>query len=117
MPEYNIILYCIPEENAANPVLPGDPYISWGVVCRGKISAAKSELRLGSEVAIGGKGEGGGGLGGGIDAPLDFLDCEFSTDAGFDSKTFESEKLFEETKDVPEDAAWKIQYTQGILYK
>jgi len=26
-PEYNIVLYCIPEESAANSVLPGDPYI------------------------------------------------------------------------------------------
>lgn len=118
MPEYNIILYCIPEASAAKSVLPGDPYIGWGMLCGRKISAAKSETGLGSELDDDASVvEGGGGLGGGIDAPLDFLDCEFSTDGGLDSNIFESEKTFEEIKDVPEHAAWKIQYTQGISYK
>lgn len=113
--KYNIILYCIPEASAAKPVLAGDPYIGRGVLCGEKISAAKSELRLELGVDVGGsEAEGGGGLGGGIEAPLDFLDGNFSTDKGFDSNTFESEKTFEETEDIPEDAAWKTQYTQGI---
>lgn len=116
--KYNILLYCIPEASATKPVLAGDPYIGWGVLCGGKISAAKSELGLELEVddRISGV-EGGGGLGGGIEAPLDFLDCDFSTDRGFNSNIFESEKTFEGAEDIPEDAAWKIQYTQGIPYR
>lgn len=107
MSEYNIILYCIPEASAAISVLPGDPYIGWGTLWARKISAAKSKTELGSGLDDGRVVEGGGGLGGGIDAPLDFLDCDFSTDGGLDSKIFESEKTFEEIKDVPEHAAWK----------
>lgn len=99
MPEYNI-LYCIPEGSAAKPVLSGDPYIGWGVLCGRKISAVKTEIGLGSE-DDGGTEEGGGGLGGGIDAPLDFLDCSFSIDCGLVSKLFGSEIIFEEIKDVP----------------
>lgn len=106
MPEYNIILYCIPEASAAKPVLPGDPYTDCGALCARKISAAKSKIGLGSDIEDEGREvEGGGGLGGGIDAPLDFLDCGFSTDGGLDSKIFESEKRFEEIKVVPEHAA------------
>lgn len=116
--KYNIILYCIPEASAAKPVFPGDPYKSWGVLCGGKISAAKAELWLESEVDDKeSEVEGGGGLGGGIEASLDFLDSDFSTDGGFVSNTFESEKMIEETEDIPEDAPWKIQYTQGIPYR
>lgn len=70
-----------------------------------KISAVTSEMGLGSEEDDGREAEGGGGLGGGIDAPLDFLDSGFSIDGGFDSNRFESEKMSEEIKDVPEHAA------------
>lgn len=111
--EYNIVIYCIPEASAAKPVLSGDPYIDWGVVCGRKISGVKSETGLGSELDDEEWEEGGGGLGGGIDAPLDFLDCGFSIDGGFDSNRFESEKTFEEVKDVPEHAAWKTQIHSG----
>lgn len=113
MPEYNIILYCIPGASAAKSVLPGDPFIGWGTFCDRNISAAKSETGMGSEVDGRTEEDGGGGLGGGIDAPLDFLDCGISTDGGFDSKIFESEKMFEEIKDVPELAAWKTHTHSG----
>lgn len=106
MPEYNI-LYCIPEGSAAKPVLPGDPYIGWGVLCGRKISAVKCETGFESEDDGVREVEGGGGLGGGIDAPLDFLDCSFSTDGRLLSKLFGSKIVFEEIKDVPEFAAWK----------
>lgn len=72
------------------------------------MSATKSETELGgTEIEDeGSEVEGGGGLGGGTDAPLDFLDSGLSsTDGGFDSKIFESQKSFEEIKDVPEYAA------------
>jgi len=62
-------------------------------------------LRLGLEVDDEKKEAGGGGLGGGIDAPLDFLDSGFSIDEGYDSKVFESDKMLEELKEVPEVAA------------
>lgn len=117
MPEYNIILYCIPEAIAAKPVLPGDPYTDWGALWVRKVSAAKSKIGLGSDIDDRGREvEGGGGLGGGIDAPLDFLDCGFSTD-GLDSKIFESEKTFEEIKDVPGHAAWKTHIHSGNFYR
>lgn len=82
-----------------------------------KIFSVKFKTESGLEDDIGIELDGGGGLGGGIDAPLDFLDCGFSTDGGLDSKVFEGEKLFDEIKDVPEHAAWKTHYTQGILYR
>lgn len=92
MPEYNIMLYCIPETIAAKSILTGDPFIGWRVLWGRKISAAKSETGLESEVDdVGIEGIGGGGLGGGIEAPLDFLDCGFSTNVELDSKIFESE--------------------------
>lgn len=114
MPEYNI-LYCIPEGSTAKSVLPGDPYIGWGVLCERKISVAKSKTRLESEDNGGKEVEGGGGLGGGIDAPLDFLDCSFSTDVGLVSKLFGSEIVFEEIKEIPELAAWKTHIHSGIF--
>jgi hypothetical protein len=56
------------------------------------MSAAKSKTGLKSEVDdVGIVVIGGGGLGGGIDVPLDFLDCGFSTDDELDSKIFDSE--------------------------
>lgn len=113
MPEYNIILYCIPEASAAKSVLPGDPFIGWGMLWGRKISTAESKTGLGSD--DGRVVEGGGGLGGGIDAPLDFLDWDFSTDGVLDSKIFESEKTFEEIKDVPEHAAWKTYILREFL--
>lgn len=117
MPEYNIVLYCIPEARAAKPVFPGDPFIDWGALCGRKESAAKSETGVGLEDDGGCEVEGGGGLGGGIDAPLHFLDCGFSTDDGVDSIRFESEKTFDEIKVVPEHAAWKIDIHSGNFVK
>lgn len=106
MPEYNITIYCIPEASAAKPVLSGDPFRGCGVLCGRKISVAKSKTGLRLEVDDEGReADGGGGLGGGIEAPLDFLDSGFSTDGGLDPKIFESEKTSEEIKDVPEYAA------------
>lgn len=90
MPEYNIMLYCIPETIATKSVLTGDPFKGWGVLWGRKISAAKSETGIESD-DVGIVVIGGGGLGGGIDAPLDFLDCSLSTDVELDSKIFESE--------------------------
>lgn len=88
----SIMLYCIPETIAAKSVLTGDPLIGWGVLCGRKISAAKSKTGIELEVdEVGIVVIGGGGLGGGIDAPLDFLDCGFSTNVELDSKIFESE--------------------------
>jgi len=76
------------------------------VFCGKKMSAVKSETGLGGSEDNGREVEGRGGLGGGIDVPLNFLDSGLSTtDGGFDSKIFESEKSFEEIKDVPEHAA------------
>lgn len=80
---------------------------------RRKISVVKSKTELGLEIDDGvTELEGGGGLGGGIDDPLDFLDCGLWTDGGLDSRKFEAEKLFDEINDIPEHAAWKKHYTR-----